>query len=172
MFKDLYLADPGYLIIFIIIPFTILFWYKYGKLTQATLRYSSLSLLKFNRSLISRLRPILYILRILAIIFIVIALSRPQSESTSKRIKSSMRMLERISLGCLGAAGREERKTCFSPSMRTEESCLMRCSAPRASSGSIRKVQNRCDGRSTEMRSYRRRGQERCLRLIREKRSP
>ena len=89
MFEDLYLADPGYLIIFIIIPFTILFWYKYGKLTQATLKYSSLSLLKFNRSLISRLRPILYILRILAIIFIVIALARPQSKSTSKRIKSS-----------------------------------------------------------------------------------
>ena len=52
MFKDLYFADPEYLLIAIIIPVAILFWYRFGKLTQATLKQSSLSLLKLNLSLI------------------------------------------------------------------------------------------------------------------------
>ena len=89
MFKDLYFADPEYFLLAIIIPFALFFWYRFGKLTQATLKQSSLSLLKFNRSFIARLRPFLYVMRIIVILLLITAISRPQSKSTSKRIKSS-----------------------------------------------------------------------------------
>ena len=67
MFKDIYFADPEFLVILIVIPLAVLFWFKFGKLTQATLKYSSLSLLKLNNSFISKLRPLLNILRIIAV---------------------------------------------------------------------------------------------------------
>ena len=89
MFKDIYFADPEYFILVIIIPVVLFFWYRFGKLTQATLKQSSLSLLKFNKSFIARLRPFLYVIRIIVILLLIIAISRPQSKSTSKRIKSS-----------------------------------------------------------------------------------
>jgi len=89
MLNDIYFADPEFLIILIIIPLAIYFWFRFGKLTQATLRHSSLSLLKLNNSFISKLRPSLNIIRIIVIILLIVAVSRPQSKSTSKRIKTS-----------------------------------------------------------------------------------
>ncbi len=89
MIRDTYFADPEYLIILIIIPLAILFWYRYGKLTQANLKHSSLSLLELKNSFLSRLRPILNVLRLIVISLLILALSRPQSKSTSKRIKTS-----------------------------------------------------------------------------------
>ena len=73
MFKDIYFANPEFLVILIVIPLAIFFWFKFGKLTQATLKYSSLSLLKLNNSFISKLRPLLNILRIIVILFLVVA---------------------------------------------------------------------------------------------------
>ena len=89
MLKDIYFADPEFLIILIVIPLAIFFWYRFGKLTQATLRHSSISLLRLNNSFISKLRPFLNIVRLIVILLLVVAVSRPQSKSTSKRIKTS-----------------------------------------------------------------------------------
>ena len=72
MLKNIYFADPEFLIILIIIPFAIFFWFKFGKITQATLRHPSLSLLKLNNSLISKLRPFLNIFRIIVILLLSI----------------------------------------------------------------------------------------------------
>ena len=89
MFKDLYLANPEYLFILIIIPAILFFWYKFGRYTQASLTHSSLSFLKAKNSPLTKLRPLLNIIRILVIILLIIAISRPQSKSTSKRITTS-----------------------------------------------------------------------------------
>ena len=89
MFKDLYLANPEYLFILIIIPAILFFWYKFGKYTQASLTHSSLSYLKAKNSILIKLRPLLNIIRVLVIILLIIAISRPQSKSTSKRITTS-----------------------------------------------------------------------------------
>ena len=89
MFKDLYLANPEYLFILIIIPAILFFWYKFGKYTQASLTHSSLSYLKAKNSLLTKLRPLLNIIRVLVILLLIIAISRPQSKSTSKRITTS-----------------------------------------------------------------------------------
>ena len=89
MFKDLYLANPEYLFILIIIPAILFFWYKFEKYTQASLTHSSLSYLKAKNSLLTKLRPFLNLIRVLVIILLIIAISRPQSKSTSKRITTS-----------------------------------------------------------------------------------
>ena len=89
MFEDLYLANPEYLFILIIIPAILFFWYKFGKYTQASLTHSSLSYLKVKNSLLTKLRPFLNIIRILVVLLLIIAISRPQSKSTSKRISTS-----------------------------------------------------------------------------------
>ena len=89
MFKDLYLANPEYLFILIIIPAILFFWYKFGKYTQASLTHSSLSYLKAKNSILTKLRPLLNIIRVLVILLLIIAISRPQSKSTSKRITTS-----------------------------------------------------------------------------------
>ena len=89
MFKDLYLANPEYLFILIIIPAMLFFWYKFERYTQASLTHSSLSYLKAKNSLLTKLRPFLNIIRILVVLLLIIAISRPQSKSTSKRISTS-----------------------------------------------------------------------------------
>jgi len=89
MFKDLYLANPEYLFILIIIPAILFFWYKFERYTQASLTHSSLSYLKAKNSLLTKLRPFLNIIRILVVLLLIIAISRPQSKSTSKRISTS-----------------------------------------------------------------------------------
>ena len=89
MFKDLYLANPEYLFILIIIPALLFFWYKFGRYTQASLTHSSLSYLKDKNSLLTKLRPLLNIMRVVVILLLIIAISRPQSKSTSKRISTS-----------------------------------------------------------------------------------
>ena len=89
MFKDLYLANPEYLFILIIIPAILFFWYKFEKYTQASLTHSSLSYLKAKNSLLTKLRPFLNIIRILVVLLLIIAISRPQSKSISKRISTS-----------------------------------------------------------------------------------
>ena len=89
MFKDLYLANPEYLFILIIIPAILFFWYKFERYTQASLSHSSLSYLKAKNSLLTKLRPFLNIIRILVVLLLIIAISRPQSKSTSKRISTS-----------------------------------------------------------------------------------
>jgi len=89
MFKDLYLANPEYLFILIIIPAILFFWYKFERYTQASLTHSSLSYLKVKNSLLTKLRPFLNIIRILVVLLLIIAISRPQSKSTSKRISTS-----------------------------------------------------------------------------------
>ena len=89
MFTDLYLANPEYLFMLIIIPVIIFFWYKFGRYTQASLSHPSLSFLKVNNSILTKLRPFLNVMRLIVILLLIIAISRPQSKSTSKRISTS-----------------------------------------------------------------------------------
>ena len=89
IFEDIYFANPEYFLVLILVPVIIFFWFKFGKKTQATLKHSSINLIRFNDSILSRLRPVLKVLRILVVLLLVLALARPQSKSTAKRIKTS-----------------------------------------------------------------------------------
>lgn len=79
------LRDPIFLTLFLFLPLYMYWQYK-GKRT-ARLKYSDVNLVKqLGKSIKQRLRPILPVLRILAISAFIIALARPQSTSKEEEI--------------------------------------------------------------------------------------
>ena len=86
---DFYFANPRYLLLLIILPIIIYYLVIISKQLQATLKFPSTDVLKQNRTNIAKIRPILYVLRLFAIIFIIISLARPQTKETSTRIKTT-----------------------------------------------------------------------------------
>ncbi len=80
-------ADPGYLVFLLIIP--VMVWWYWRKRPKATgkILYSDVRLLKeVKPSLKQRLRPLLFVLRVLAVALIVLALARPQSSHKEEEI--------------------------------------------------------------------------------------
>ncbi len=80
-------ADPGYLLFLLIIP--VMVWWYWRKRPKATgkILYSDVRLLKeVKPSLKQRLRPLLFVLRVLAVALIVLALARPQSSHKEEEI--------------------------------------------------------------------------------------
>jgi len=79
--------DPLYLLLFLILPLVV-FWYFKGQVRRnAHLKYSDVTLVKrVGRSLKQRLMPVLLLLRILALAGFILALARPQSSSKEEEI--------------------------------------------------------------------------------------
>ncbi len=80
-------ADPYYLILLLILP-VMVWWYFRGR-ARATgkIIYSDVNLVKsITPSLKQRLRPFLFALRLLAVTVIIVALARPQSGSKEEEI--------------------------------------------------------------------------------------
>jgi len=79
--------DPYYLILFVLLP-AILFWYfKGNKRRNAQLKYSDVNLVKrLGKSIKQRLMPFLLLLRLLAFSAFILALARPQSSSKEEEI--------------------------------------------------------------------------------------
>ena len=89
IFTDSYFANPKYLLLLILVPIIIYYLVIISKQLQATLKFPSTDVLKENKTNIAKIRPILYVLRLLAIILIIISLARPQTKETSSRIKTT-----------------------------------------------------------------------------------
>ena len=88
MFENIYFLNPNFLWMFILLP-GLIFWEFYShKNKQAYLQLSNLSALK-RKTLRVIFRPILFILRIAALSFIIIALARPQTSETSIKSKTN-----------------------------------------------------------------------------------
>jgi Ca-activated chloride channel family protein len=65
-------------------------WYYFvSSKDAATLRMPNVKGVLVKKSFISRLKPLLYVLRILAIGFVILALARPRDVSVSKRTKTN-----------------------------------------------------------------------------------
>jgi Ca-activated chloride channel family protein len=83
---------PGWLILVIgAVVVLLMAWIHYTKMVKrsASVRYSDLSLVKTGRKTIrQRLRPLLFILRLLAVALLFIAMSRPQSGSEQRDISA------------------------------------------------------------------------------------
>ena len=90
IFTDSYFANPKYLLLLILVPIIIYYLVIISKQLQATLKFPSTDVLKENKTNIAKIRPILYVLRLLAIILIIISLARPQTKETSTRIKTCL----------------------------------------------------------------------------------
>ena len=89
IFTDFYFANPKYLLLLILVPIIIYYLITISRQLQATLKFPSTDILRQNRTNLSKIRPILYVLRLFAMILIIISLARPQTKETSTRIKTT-----------------------------------------------------------------------------------
>ena len=89
MFEGIFFANPNYLWLMLFLPFAIAWHVITRKKNQASLKISSLSGFGKQNSFLSKVRPILFILRILAIGLIILAIARPQTVDISTRTRTN-----------------------------------------------------------------------------------
>lgn len=90
MFENLPFKNPEFFWLFLLLP-ALTAWYiwKYKK-NNATLQISSIKGFMLHESLLAKLKPILFVLRLLAIALIIVALARPQTSSVSTKSSSTL----------------------------------------------------------------------------------
>jgi Ca-activated chloride channel family protein len=81
--------NPEFLWLLILIPFLAVWYYLMRKKNVAILTMPSVKGFKVKESLLSKLKPILSLLRILALAAIIVALARPRNVSVSKKTKTN-----------------------------------------------------------------------------------
>ncbi|SHJ51404.1 vWA domain-containing protein [Maribacter aquivivus] len=88
MFDNISFANPDFFWLFLLLPLAIV-WYIFKQKEQtASLRISSAKGFTYN-SILPKLKPGLFILRLLALGAIIVALARPQTEDISTRTKTT-----------------------------------------------------------------------------------
>jgi Ca-activated chloride channel family protein len=89
MFKDISFAYPWVLYFLFVIPLLIAWYFWKGRKKQAAISYSSLKMFeKIPATFRERLRHLPFMLRMLAFIFLIIALARPQNYSAGQSINA------------------------------------------------------------------------------------
>lgn len=81
--------NPEFLWLLILIPLLAVWYFFVRKKDAAVLTIPSIKGFKIKSSFLSKLKPILYVLRLLAIAAIIVALARPRNVSVSKRTKTN-----------------------------------------------------------------------------------
>lgn len=89
MFEGIYFANPNYLWLLLLLPVVIAWHIFTWKKSQASLKISSLAGFGKQSSLLTKLRPILFIFRILALGLIILAIARPQTVDISTRTRTN-----------------------------------------------------------------------------------
>ena len=89
MFEGIYFANPDYLWLFVLLPLLILWQFFNHKNIQPKLNISSLKGFEINSSAIARLHPLLFVLRLLALSFVILGLARPQTLDVSSRTNTN-----------------------------------------------------------------------------------
>ncbi|MDD7915209.1 vWA domain-containing protein [Polaribacter ponticola] len=81
--------NPEFLWLLILIPLLAIWHFFMRKKDVAALTIPSVKGFKVNASILSKIKPILYLLRLLALAAIIVALARPRNVSVSKRTKTN-----------------------------------------------------------------------------------
>jgi len=82
-------ANQGFLWLFVIVPLIAFWFFKIRKKDQATLNISSIKPFKKSVSILPKLKPLLYILRLIALSLLILALARPRNVGVSKKSKTT-----------------------------------------------------------------------------------
>jgi Ca-activated chloride channel family protein len=88
MFENISFANPDFFWLFLLLPLAIVWYIFKQKEETASLRISSAKGFSY-KSILPKLKPGLFILRLLAIGVIIVALARPQTEDISTRTKTT-----------------------------------------------------------------------------------
>lgn len=81
--------NPQFLWLLLLIPLLAVWYYFTHKKDSAVFKISSIEAFEINPSMVSKLKPLLYALRLLAISLLIIALARPRIVSVSKKSKTN-----------------------------------------------------------------------------------
>ncbi len=81
--------NPEFLWLLVLIPLLAIWYFFTRKKDAATLTMSSVKGFKPEASILSKLKPVLYLLRLLAIAVLFVALARPRNVSVSKKTKTN-----------------------------------------------------------------------------------
>jgi Ca-activated chloride channel family protein len=81
--------NPEFLWLLILVPLLAIWYFFMRKKDTAILTMPSVKGFKVKASILSKLKPILYVLRLLALAAIVVALARPRNVSVSKKTKTN-----------------------------------------------------------------------------------
>ncbi|WP_264519956.1 vWA domain-containing protein [Flavobacterium sp. N1994] len=87
--KEVSFLNPEFFWLFLVLP-AALVWYIWKRKQQsATLKISSVKGFKAQKSLLAKLKPILFVLRLLALSSLIIAMARPRKVDISSQTKST-----------------------------------------------------------------------------------
>ena len=89
MMNNVTFLNPGFFWLFLLIPVAIAWHIWKRNKISASLKVSSLKGFKVKSSFLPKLYPLLFVFRILALCFIIVALARPQSVDISKKTKTT-----------------------------------------------------------------------------------
>ncbi|UII81774.1 VWA domain-containing protein [Flagellimonas sp. CMM7] len=88
MFENIEFANPQFFWLLLLLPLALLWYFFKRKDELASLKISSIKGFSVS-SLASKLKPVLFIIRLLALAAIITALARPQTEDISTRTKTT-----------------------------------------------------------------------------------
>ncbi len=87
--NDVTFMNPGFFWLFLLLP-VLIAWYFWKKNEQtAVLKMSSLSGFKRGNSLVAKLKPALFIIRMIALAALIIAMARPRTVDVSSKTKTT-----------------------------------------------------------------------------------
>ncbi len=89
MMKNITFAHPEFFWLFLVVPIAVA-WYFWKKKQQApTLKMSSVKGFKTASSVLPKLKPVLFVLRMLALAALITALARPQSTDVTNKSRTT-----------------------------------------------------------------------------------
>ncbi|MCA6421374.1 MAG: VWA domain-containing protein [Flavobacterium sp.] len=89
MLKEVSFLNPEFFWLFLLLPAAVLWHFWKRKQLSATLKISSVKGFKAQKSLVAKLKPYLFVLRLLALSSLIIALARPRKVDISSQTKST-----------------------------------------------------------------------------------
>ncbi|WP_293891995.1 VWA domain-containing protein [Flavobacterium sp.] len=87
--KDVSFLNPEFFWLFLLLPALVLWQIWKRKQQSATLKISSVKGFKARKSLLAKLKPFLFVLRLLALSSLIIAMARPRKVDISSQTKST-----------------------------------------------------------------------------------
>ncbi len=89
MMKDVTFLNPEFFWLFLLLPAAVLWQIWKRKQQSPTLKISSVKGFKAQKSLLAKLKPFLFVLRLLALSSLIIAMARPRKVDISSQTKST-----------------------------------------------------------------------------------
>ena len=89
MFNNFEFYNPEFLWLLLFIPLLVIWFFVTNKKNTPQLTIGNIKGFMIKTSFLSKLKPLLYVLRLLALAFIIVGLARPRNVSISKKTKSN-----------------------------------------------------------------------------------